>query len=91
MPFATNYQLLFVAGIDTVERLGRFNYQATTPEYFGVMSTRIVHGRAFTNDDRGEASRVAVVSQSMARALWPNTDPIGQCFRMGSETCQPRT
>lgn len=89
LPFATNYRLLFVEGIDSVERLGRFNYQATTPEYFDVVGTRIVRGRGLSAEDRGEAGRVAVVSQSMARALWPNTDPIGQCFRLNarSEPC----
>jgi predicted permease len=86
MPFATSYRLLFVAGIDSVDRLGRFNYQATTPEYFDVVKTRIVRGRSFTARDRGEAARVAVVSESMARVLWPNTDPIGQCFRADADT-----
>jgi putative ABC transport system permease protein len=86
MPFATNYRSLFVAGIDSVDRLGRFNYQATTPEYFDVIGTRIVRGRAFTAQDRGEAARIAVVSQSMARVLWPNADPIGKCFRADADT-----
>jgi predicted permease len=86
MPFATSYNVLFVAGIDSVERLGRFNYQATTPEFFDVIGTRILRGRAFTQADRDAASRVAVVSQSMARTLWPNADAIGQCFRMIADT-----
>lgn len=86
LPFLTNYRLLFVAGIDSVERLGRFNFQATTPEYFDVVGTRIVRGRGFTTADRGEAGRVAVVSESMARVLWPSVDPIGQCFRMDAAT-----
>ena len=33
-----------------MERLGRFNYQATTPDYFSVIGTRIVRGRAFTRE-----------------------------------------
>lgn len=86
MPFATNYRKLFVVGIDSVDRLGRFNYQATTPEYFDVIGTRIVRGRGLTPSDRGAAARVAVVSQSMARSLWPGVDPIGQCFRMEADT-----
>lgn len=85
-PFATSYRNLFVAGIDSVGRLGRFNYQATTPGYFDVAGTRIVRGRGFTPDDRGAAGRVAVVSQSMARALWPNSDALGQCFRVDADT-----
>jgi putative ABC transport system permease protein len=85
-PFATSYRQLFVAGIDSVQRLGRFNYQATTPDYFDVAGTRIVRGRAFTRQERGQAGRVAVISQSMARTLWPNAEPIGQCFRVDADT-----
>src|SRR5215510_7496070 len=85
-PFATNTRNLFVAGIDSVARLGRFSYQATTPDYFDVAGTRIVRGRGFKPEERGEAGRVMVVSQSMARVLWPNSDAIGQCLRMGADT-----
>ncbi|MGH7619204.1 MAG: ADOP family duplicated permease, partial [Gemmatimonadaceae bacterium] len=86
MPFATNYRRLFVAGIDSVARLGRFNFQATTPDYFSVVGTRIVRGRGFTARERGEAGRVAVISESMARVLWPGLDPIGRCFRVDAAT-----
>ncbi|HEV8217236.1 MAG TPA: ADOP family duplicated permease [Gemmatimonadaceae bacterium] len=86
MPFATSYRILFVAGIDSVQRLGRFNFQATTPDYFDVVGTRIVRGRGLTLQDRGESGRVAVVSQSMARVLWPGKEPIGQCFRIDADT-----
>ena len=30
--------------------------------------------------------RIAVVSESMARVLWPNADAIGQCMRLGRDT-----
>jgi predicted permease len=86
LPFATSTMTLHVAGIDSVARLGRFNYQASTPDYFKVVGTRIVRGRAFTASDRGEASRVAVVSESMAGLLWPGRDAIGQCLRLWSDT-----
>ncbi len=85
-PFATSYRQLFVTGIDSVQRLGRFNYQATTPDYFDVAGTRIVRGRTFARQERGQAGRVAVISQSMARVLWPNAEPIGQCFRVDADT-----
>ena len=86
LPFATSMFPLFVSGIDSVQALGRFNYQATTPEYFDVVSTRILRGRGFTTDDRGAAARVAVVSESMARVLWPGRDALGQCFRIEADT-----
>ena len=89
-PFGTNTDFLAVAGIDSVARLGRFNQQWATPEYFKTVDTRIVRGRAFAEDDREGAPLVTVVSESMARTLWPGRDAIGQCMRVGSNT-QPCT
>jgi len=86
LPFGTSMMPLFVNGIDSVQRLGRFNFQATTPDLFNVLGTRIIRGRGFTSQDRGEGARVAVISQSMGRLLWPGKDPIGQCFRLSSPT-----
>jgi predicted permease len=86
-PFvSTSNTNLYVAGIDSVARLGDFTYQATTADYFRTMGTRILRGRSFTPDDRFGAPNVAVVSASMARVLWPRQDAIGQCFRMRSDT-----
>jgi hypothetical protein len=90
MPFATSYRPLFVAGIDSVGHLGRFNYQATTPDFFDVVGTRIIRGRGFNAQERGQAGYVAVISESMARVLWPGLDPIGRCFRM-DELTEPCT
>jgi len=84
LPFGTNTLELRVPGIDSVQRLGRFVYQSTTPDYFAVMSTRIIRGRAFTAHDRADAPRVAVVSASMARTIWPGEDAIGKCIYTGS-------
>ncbi len=77
---------LFVQGIDSVRRLGRFVLQAGSPQYFATMGTRVLRGRSFTADDRSDGPRVAVVSEAMAAALWPNQDAIGKCFRIGSDT-----
>ena len=86
VPFrSTSATRLFVAGIDSVARLGRFTYQATTAGYFDAMGTRIVRGRPFTDADRAGAPRVMVVSESMARVLWPSADPIGQCVKVGAD------
>ena len=80
--FATNTASLRVAGIDSVEKLGRFNVQVVSPEYFQVMRTRILRGRSFTEEDRHGAPPVAVVSNAMARAVWPGKDAIGQCMEV---------
>lgn len=86
-PFvSTSSTNLYVAGIDTVNRLGQFTFQATTPDYFRAMGTRILRGRGLTAEDRAGAPAVAVVSEGMARTLWPGREAIGECFRMRSDT-----
>jgi predicted permease len=77
---------LFVAGIDSVGRLGQFEIQAGSPDYFATMGTRVLRGRGIEAADRHGSQRVMVVSQSMASRLWPGRDAIGQCVRVGSDT-----
>ena len=86
LPFGTSTYPLVVPGTDSAQRAARFNYQATSADFFKTVDTRILRGRGYTAQDRGNASRVAVVSQSMARRLWPNKDPIGQCFHLMNDT-----
>jgi hypothetical protein len=90
-PFGTNTTRLVVPAVDSVERLGRFNYQVADPDYFAVMGTRILRGRGFTEADGEGAPAVAVVSRSMARALWK--DPIGRCIQVffGPDALAPCT
>lgn len=77
---------LFVEGVDSVERLGRFSLNAVSPEYFETMGTRLLRGRGISRDDRADAPPVMVVSEQMAAALWPGQDPIGRCVRVRFET-----
>ncbi len=53
-------------------------------EYFSVMGIPILRGRPFTATER-DGSPVVIVSESMARTLWPNMDAIGQTFRLEPE------
>lgn len=90
-PFvSTSSSSLYVSGIDSVGQLGTFTFQAASPDYFRTMGTRIVQGRAFSAEDRLGTPEVMVVSASMARALWPGRDAIGQCVRvrLPTEPCR---
>jgi len=87
IPFWTTMSTaLFVAGVDSVNRLGEFSYQQATADYFQTMGTRVLRGRAFTKGDRATSPRIAVVSESMAKVLWPGADALGKCMRVGSDT-----
>jgi putative ABC transport system permease protein len=56
-----------------------------TPDYFRAMSIRLVRGRVFTEQDRMGALPVAVISEGMAKKLWPGADPIGHTLKMFNE------
>jgi predicted permease len=87
VPFWSNEgRGLYVPGVDSVRKLGRFILQAATPDYFAAMGTQVLRGRAFDESDRAGTPRVAVVSEGMAKAIWPGREAIGQCFRIGSDT-----
>lgn len=73
---------LYVPGVDSVDLLGNFDLQAIGPQYFSVVGTRIRRGRAFDRRDVAASEPVVIVSDGMARALWPNQEPLGKCIRV---------
>jgi predicted permease len=58
-------------------------YTMVGPDYFEVMGTRILSGRGIGAEDRPDSAPVAIVSESMARRLWPGESPLGRRIRMG--------
>ncbi|HKS07116.1 MAG TPA: ADOP family duplicated permease [Gemmatimonadaceae bacterium] len=71
---------LRIAGIDSVDALGRFDMNAVGADYFTTVGTRIVRGRGIDAGDVNGAAPVAVVSAAMAERVWPGKDAIGQCM-----------
>jgi predicted permease len=57
------------------------SYRHVSAGYFDVLGIPIVRGRAFTAAENDEHP-VAIVSESVARRLWPNGDGVGQTFRI---------
>jgi len=53
--------------------------------YFDVMHTPIVRGRAFTANDKEGAPLVAIVNEQFARKYWPNQDALGKRLRIESK------
>ena len=84
--FATNTTDLRVDGVDSVAALGRFNMQVASPDYFRVLRIGILRGRAVDDRDRAGTPLVAVVSESMANALWRGREALGQCLYVGDAT-----
>ena len=72
------------------ERTLRTFVNVITPAYFDVMRIAVLHGRAFTDDDRTQATNVAIVNGAFARQFFGGLVPIGK--RVGlcsSQSCGP--
>ena len=52
--------------------------RAVGVDYFRALDIRIVSGRAFTAADGAGAAHVAVINQTLARALFPDGDAVGR-------------
>ncbi|HET7565650.1 MAG TPA: ABC transporter permease [Gemmatimonadaceae bacterium] len=50
-----------------------------SPGFFATLGMHIVRGRGFTDRDGSGAPPVAVVNETLARVLWPDEGPIGEC------------
>ncbi len=90
MPFQSSFGLgLRVPGRDSLPRLpgGGPNISAVTADYFATMGTRLLRGRTFTPQDRAGSERVAIVSDVMARTIWPEQDPLGECLLINDQPC----
>lgn len=81
VPFWSNEgRRLRVPGIDDVHQRGRFTLQAGSTDYFATTGTRILRGRGFERADGPDGAPIVVVSDGMARAIWPDRDPLGRCL-----------
>jgi predicted permease len=65
-------------------RAGFAGYRIVDEGYFAAMGIRLVRGRLFDERDGADAPHVAVISESLAAARWPNQDPIGRFVQFGN-------
>ena len=66
-------------GGDTVE--GRTYMSSVGPDYFRTLEIPLVRGRAIDDEDRRGAPGAAVVNETLARRLWPDSDALGRTLR----------
>jgi putative ABC transport system permease protein len=79
-------QSFSVPGIDSADHLGHFLTQMGTVDFFRTMGTRIVRGRGFDSTDRRGSPASIVVSEGMAKKLWPGAEALGKCVKVGGDT-----
>lgn len=87
IPFWSTRSIGFsVPGIDSASRLGTFDLDAVSADYFATMGTRILMGRGIGKQDVAGAPGAVVVSASMAKKLWPAEGALGKCIKLGADS-----
>ena len=86
LPFGNRFSLrIRVPGRPDLPKVptGGPGISAVSSDYFETIGTRILRGRPFAHADRAGSPPVAIVSEFMARTVWPSADPIGWCVIVG--------
>jgi putative ABC transport system permease protein len=78
-------QPLEVAAADGDAKNLRAGVIAVSDGYFDLLGIRIKQGRSFTAGDRLEAEPVAIISETLARRLWPNESALGKRMRTAEQ------
>jgi predicted permease len=60
-----------------------------SPGYFGALNLPLLQGRGIPDSGPGAAEKVAVVSESLARRLYPGSDPVGRTVLLMDNLSSP--
>ena len=63
----------------------------TAGSYFQALGVPLRRGRFFTDQDGRGGAPVVIVSEMLARRVWPDQDPIGRQLRWGVDVPENRT
>ena len=64
---------------------GMVAWRYVTPGYFAAMGIPLRRGRPFSQLDRGAGAYSVVLSESLARLLFPGEDPLGKHIQRGPQ------
>lgn len=62
---------------------GMIGWRIVTPQYFRALGIPVTRGRAFEEADRSSPDLPVILSESLAKRLLPNEDPLGKMMRFG--------
>jgi putative ABC transport system permease protein len=61
-------------------------FTLASPRYFSTLNIPLLRGREFEENDSYDSEFVAIISSSLARAAFPDQDPIGRKIRCGLDS-----
>lgn len=92
-PTGNHFWTMFVRGDrpipPTPEGLPTVAFAYVTPGYFQALGIQLTRGRAMTASDDLHAPKVAIVSESLARRVFADEEPVGKTFRFNNRTDAP--
>jgi predicted permease len=64
---------------------GPVEWRSVTPAYFSVLGIPILQGRGFQEEDRDPSRNVIILSDALARRMFPGESPLGRQVRPGRQ------
>jgi predicted permease len=61
------------------------SYNVISSDYFKTLGISLLQGRTITAVDDVNTQYVAIVNEAMVKKYWPNLDPMGRQFKIGSD------
>jgi putative ABC transport system permease protein len=65
-------------------------WNVITPGFVRATGLQLIAGRDFTDQDSEESAPVVIVSQTLAKQMFPNQNPIGKVIRSWRDDNKPR-
>jgi predicted permease len=62
---------------------GDEQWRSVSPHYFAVFKIPLLSGRLLNERDTGNAAKVVIINQAMAKKYWPKENPVGQVIVIG--------
>ena len=70
---------------ETADAGPRYPYSFVSETFFTTLGIGMMRGRTFTEEEVRDSAHVAVISDSMARVLWPGGDALGKQIAFGTK------
>ena len=92
-PTGNHFWTMFVRGDrpipPTPEGLPTVAFAYVTPGYFQALGIPLIRGRAMSASDDLHAPNAGIVSESLARRVFGDEEPVGKTFRFNNRTDAP--
>ena len=86
VPLGNDFSQTSVFSEGAVRQANIVNFNVVTDRFFETVGIAVVRGRSFNSADISSAAHVAVVSESLARQLWPGEEALGKRLRRGRKS-----